>query len=164
MYTRSRLWNIGVPGQVSDCYIFSRNIFFRNLNLSATLSTRKQPSRFIAKPSTSSELIKLFVLPDTAKIRKYAVGAVLRDINLNKEAYDSFIDLQDKLHQNLCRKRSLVAIGTHDLDTIKPPFYYNAKPPTDIKFKPLNQDREMTGVELMEFYSVSCVFIALEQW
>lgn len=25
---------------------------------------------------------------------------------------------QDKLHQNICRKRTLVAIGTHDLDTI----------------------------------------------
>jgi phenylalanyl-tRNA synthetase beta subunit len=27
--------------------------------------------------------------------------------------------LQDKLHQNLCRQRTLVAIGTHDLATIK---------------------------------------------
>ena len=38
--------------------------------------------------------------------------------------YDSFIDLQDKLHQNLARKRTLVAIGTHDLDKIKGPFRY----------------------------------------
>jgi hypothetical protein len=26
---------------------------------------------------------------------------------------------QDKLHENICRKRTLVAIGTHDLDTIQ---------------------------------------------
>lgn len=41
---------------------------------------------------------------------------------MSQAAYDSFIDLQDKLHQNLCRGRKLVAIGTHDLDTIKGPF------------------------------------------
>lgn len=38
---------------------------------------------------------------------------------------NSFIDLQDKLHQNICRRRTLVAIGTHDLDTIQGPFTYN---------------------------------------
>ena len=39
----------------------------------------------------------------------------------------------------LYRKRSLVAIGTHDLDTIEGPFTYEALPPSQIKFKPLNQ-------------------------
>ena len=68
--------------------------------------------------------------------------------------YDSFIDLQDKLHQNIARKRSLVAIGTHDLDTIKGPFKYMAKPPDQIKFKPLNQIKEFTAPQLMDMYSV----------
>lgn len=88
------------------------------------------------------------------KIRQYAVAAVLRGVTLNKDAYNSFIDLQDKLHQNICRKRSLVAIGTHDLDTIQGPFTYDALPPKDIKFKPLNQDKVYNAVELMELYSV----------
>ncbi len=69
-------------------------------------------------------------------------------------SYDSFIDLQDKLHQNLARKRTLVAIGTHDLDTLKGPFKYVAKPPSQIKFQPLNQTKEYTAAELMELYSV----------
>ena len=63
--------------------------------------------------------------------------------------------LQDKLHQNICRKRTLVAIGTHDLDTIQGPFVYDALPPNEIKFKALNQSKEMTAPELMELYSVS---------
>ena len=67
---------------------------------------------------------------------------------------NSFIDLQDKLHQNICRKRSLVAIGTHDLDTIEGPFLYDARPPKEIKFKPLNQTKEYNGEEIMELYSV----------
>ncbi|KAF3848114.1 hypothetical protein F7725_021142 [Dissostichus mawsoni] len=40
------------------------------------------------------------------------------NITFTQERYDSFIELQEKLHQNICRKRSLVAIGTHDLDTV----------------------------------------------
>jgi len=46
----------------------------------------------------------------------------------------------------------LVAIGTHDLDTIKGPFTYEALPPDEFKFKPLNQQKEMNGTEMMEFY------------
>lgn len=91
----------------------------------------------------------------TARIRPYCTGAVLRNVKFTKESYDSFIALQDKLHQNLARQRSLVAIGTHDLDTIQGPFSYEALPPEEIQFAPLNQTRSMTAVELMKFYEVS---------
>lgn len=37
------------------------------------------------------------------------------------------------------RRRALVSMGTHDLDTVKGPFTYEALPPDQIKFKPLNQ-------------------------
>lgn len=87
-------------------------------------------------------------------MRPYVSGAILRNIKFTQERYDSFIALQDKLHQNLARQRTLVAIGTHDLDTIQGPFTYEALPPKDIKFAPLNQSKEMNGEELMEFYEV----------
>merc|ERR1719203_132044 len=89
----------------------------------------------------------------TAQIRPFVVGAVLRGVTFDKDRYDSFIELQDKLHQNICRKRTLVAIGTHDLSTLKPPFTYEALPPKDIKFVPLNQTEMMDGNRLMEAYS-----------
>ena len=47
-----------------------------------------------------------------------------------------------------------MAIGTHDLDTLQGPFTYTALPPAEIKFKPLNQAKEMTGPELMAHYTV----------
>uniref|UniRef100_A0AAG5CWK2 Phenylalanine--tRNA ligase beta subunit n=1 Tax=Anopheles atroparvus TaxID=41427 RepID=A0AAG5CWK2_ANOAO len=96
---------------------------------------------------------RLIITKSTAQIRPFAVAAVLRNITFTKDSYDSFIDLQDKLHQNICRKRTLVAIGTHDLDTLKGPFTYDAKPPKEISFVPLNQEKAMTAEELMEFYS-----------
>jgi phenylalanyl-tRNA synthetase beta chain len=46
----------------------------------------------------------------------------------------------------------LVAIGTHDLDKVEAPFFYKATAPTDFKFIPLNQTKEMNGKEMMEFY------------
>jgi phenylalanyl-tRNA synthetase beta chain len=79
-------------------------------------------------------------------------GAILRNIKFDQARYASFIALQDKLHQNLARQRTLVSIGTHDLDTVKGPFTYEALPPKDIKFTPLNQTQEMDGEELMNFY------------
>jgi len=60
---------------------------------------------------------------------------------------------QDKLHHNIGRRRTLVSIGTHDLDTIQGPFIYDAKPPEDIKFVALNQEKEYTASQLMGLYS-----------
>ncbi|KAF7154586.1 hypothetical protein RHSIM_Rhsim01G0138800 [Rhododendron simsii] len=72
----------------------------------------------------SESMLKMHVKPETSLIRPYVVCAVLRGITFDEERYNSFIDLQDRLHQNICRRRTLVAIGTHDLDTIDGPFTY----------------------------------------
>lgn len=106
--------------------------------------------RHITPPQ--GQLQTITVHPDTAEVRPYVSGAILRNIKFTQESYDSFIALQDKLHANLARNRTLVSVGTHDLDTIQGPFTYEALPPKDIKFTPLNKDKEMDGEELMEFY------------
>ncbi|KAK1899422.1 Phenylalanine--tRNA ligase beta subunit [Dissostichus eleginoides] len=100
----------------------------------------------------SGEPQKLIITEETVAVRPHAVAAVLRNITFTQERYDSFIELQEKLHQNICRKRSLVAIGTHDLDTVSGPFTYTAKPPAEISFKPLNQTKEYTATQLMSLY------------
>ncbi|CAG8638736.1 2569_t:CDS:2, partial [Scutellospora calospora] len=101
----------------------------------------------------ADEQVQILIKPETARIRPYVVGAVLRNIKFTERNYNNFIDLQDKLHNNICRKRTLVAIGTHDFDTIKGPFTYEALPPKEIKFAPLNQTKELDGEELMNFYT-----------
>ncbi|BBN19081.1 phenylalanyl-tRNA synthetase beta chain [Marchantia polymorpha subsp. ruderalis] len=101
---------------------------------------------------SSRAMLKMTVKPETSLIRPFVVCAVLRGITFTQARYNSFIDLQDKLHQNLCRKRTLVAIGTHDLDTLEGPFTYEALPPSEIKFVPLKQTKEFSAQELMEFY------------
>uniref|UniRef100_A0A8C6VRK9 Phenylalanine--tRNA ligase beta subunit n=1 Tax=Nothobranchius furzeri TaxID=105023 RepID=A0A8C6VRK9_NOTFU len=100
----------------------------------------------------SGDRQRLIITKETAAVRPHAVAAVLRNITFTQERYDSFIELQEKLHQNICRKRSLVAIGTHDLDTISGPFTFTAKRPGDISFRPLNQTKEYTATQLMSLY------------
>ena len=94
----------------------------------------------------------MVVKPSAMLVRPFVVCAVLRGMKFNRERYDSFIDLQDKLHQNICRRRSLVAIGTHDLGKIKGPFTYEAQLPEEIEFVPLKQEKSFNARDLMEFY------------
>nr|XP_034587096.1 phenylalanine--tRNA ligase beta subunit, cytoplasmic isoform X2 [Setaria viridis] len=97
-------------------------------------------------------MLQMHVKPQTSQIRPHIVCAVLRGVTFDEARYNSFIDLQDKLHQNICRKRTLVAIGTHDLDTLQAPFSYEALPPHEINFVPLKQEESFRADKLMEFY------------
>ncbi|XWX01033.1 hypothetical protein V2A60_009058 [Cordyceps javanica] len=121
------------------------------LNLNIFLGRTQPPNFRLNEPKDADQQV-ITVHPDTLKVRPYVAGAVLRNIKFTQDRYDSFIALQDKLHQNLARNRTLVSMGTHDLDTVKGPFTYEALPPKDIKFKPLNQTKEMNAEELMTFY------------
>ncbi|CZS93586.1 hypothetical protein WAI453_001125 [Rhynchosporium graminicola] len=121
------------------------------LMLNIFRETTPLPNYRLVAPS-SGKIQTITVHPDTLKVRPYVSAAILRNVKFTQEAYDSFISLQDKLHQNLARNRTLVAIGTHDLDTVQGPFTYEALPPKDIKFKPLNQTKEMNAEEMMQFY------------
>ncbi|KAG5648942.1 hypothetical protein DXG03_000291 [Asterophora parasitica] len=103
-------------------------------------------------PGGEADLLTVTVDPEVKKVRPLFAGAILRNVKFTPRSYASFIDLQDKLHQNLCRRRQLVAIGTHDLDTLEAPFRYEAKAPKDIKFVPLNKDKAYNAEELMTVY------------
>ena len=90
----------------------------------------------------------------TAAIRPVVVCAILRDVTFTPTSYKSFIDLQEHLHRNICRRRTLVAIGTHDLDTLQGPFRYKAAAPESIQFSPLTSEdgRVFNAKELLDFY------------
>jgi phenylalanyl-tRNA synthetase beta chain len=102
----------------------------------------------------------LKITKDAEPVRKFMVCAILRDIDFTARPglFRDFLNLQDKLHTNICRKRKLVSIGTHDLDKIQGPFSYGAEVPTDIKFVPLQRNwmgddikgKSMNAKELFE--------------
>ncbi|KAI1129325.1 phenylalanyl-tRNA synthetase [Nemania abortiva] len=135
---------IEVPANRSDL------LCFEGLARSLNIFRGKEPAptyRVLDIPEDQMQCIT--VAKETADIRPFIAGAILRGVRFTQASYDSFIGLQDKLHQNLARQRTLVAIGTHDLDTVQGPFSYEARTPENIRFKPLNQKKDMDGNEMM---------------
>jgi phenylalanyl-tRNA synthetase beta chain len=123
----------------------------------------KRVEPVVSKSSKALDFLRLKKAPtrqmitvqaSTSPIRPFVVCAVLRGVKFDKRSYKSFIDLQEKLHQNICRKRTYVAIGTHDLDTLKGPFRYRAIKPEEINFVPLTEDngKSYNAKQLMNFY------------
>ncbi|KDN51100.1 hypothetical protein RSAG8_00729, partial [Rhizoctonia solani AG-8 WAC10335] len=117
------------------------------------LGKEKAPEYKLVHPAGGVDnYLTVTIKPETAQIRPYFACAILRNIKFTERSYASFIDLQEKLHQNIARKRVLVAIGTHDLDTLKPPVTYEALPPDQIKFTALGKTEEKRADELVEIY------------
>jgi phenylalanyl-tRNA synthetase beta chain len=93
---------------------------------------------------------QLIVEPSVDEVRPIGLAAILRGINFTDDSLRAFMELQDKLHNNICRGRKLVSMGTHDLDTVTGPFYYRALAKKDINFVPLNRTEPVDGDGLMK--------------
>ena len=108
----------------------------------------KAPTHTLSEPAVRQQMI---VKASTQQIRPFVVCAIMRDVTFDADSYASFLDLQDKLHMNICRRRTLVAIGTHNLDAVEGPFTYEALPPKDINFIPLFEERTYEAKEYMDY-------------
>jgi phenylalanyl-tRNA synthetase beta chain len=87
--------------------------------------------------------IEFWIDPNTRDVRPFAVGGVIRDVELDDALLRSLVDLQERLHTTTGRKRKKVAIGIHDLDKVHPPFRYKAVKPHEARFVPLGKAQEM---------------------
>ncbi|ELU35964.1 hypothetical protein AG1IA_10006 [Rhizoctonia solani AG-1 IA] len=71
------------------------------------LGKEKAPEYKLVSPKGGiDDYLTVTIKPETAQIRPYFAGAILRNVKFTPRSYASFIDLQDKLHQNIARKRS----------------------------------------------------------
>lgn len=93
--------------------------------------------------------ISCSVDPELADIRPVLGAAVIRGVEFDDESIQSIMSLQESLHWAVGRGRSKVAIGIHDLDTVRPPFRYIASPRSRA-FVPLDYSEEMTMEEILE--------------
>ncbi|PIN91666.1 phenylalanine--tRNA ligase subunit beta [Candidatus Pacearchaeota archaeon CG10_big_fil_rev_8_21_14_0_10_31_9] len=83
-------------------------------------------------------------------VRPYTVCAVVKNLKFDDEKIKEIIDIQEKLHLTLGRKRKKAAIGIYPMEKIKLPINYGAKNPKDIKFIPLDETREMDGTQILQ--------------
>lgn len=93
--------------------------------------------------------IQFTVDPHLADIRPVLGAAVIRGVKFDDESIQSIMSLQESLHWAVGRGRSKVAIGIHDLDTVRPPFHYIASPKSRA-FVPLDYTESMTMDEILE--------------
>lgn len=84
------------------------------------------------------------------KVRPYTACAIVKDLKLNDESIKEIIQLQEKLHITYGRNRKKVAIGIYPLDKIEFPIKFLALDKEKIKFQPLESEKEMTAMEILE--------------
>ncbi|MFB6192912.1 MAG: phenylalanine--tRNA ligase subunit beta [Candidatus Nanohaloarchaea archaeon] len=84
------------------------------------------------------------------EVRPYIGAAVVRNLELNEKVINGLIQLQEKMHETMGRRRDKLAIGLHDLSAVDAPFTYKAVEPGQVSFKPLEYDKHMQLGEILE--------------
>ncbi|WP_414468821.1 phenylalanine--tRNA ligase subunit beta [Methanobacterium sp. ACI-7] len=83
-------------------------------------------------------------------IRPYISFGIIENVDLRGDKLKQIMDFQEDLHWVIGRDRKKVAIGIHNLDVIKAPFYYKAADPDNDSFVPLEMDDEMNLRQILE--------------
>jgi len=89
----------------------------------------------------------------TKDIRPFTACAVVKGLNLDSEKIKEIIDIQEKLHITIGRKRKKLAIGIYPLDKISFPIVFKSLEPDKIRFQPLDSQKEMSGLEILQRHS-----------
>ena len=92
----------------------------------------------------------VYIDKSVEKIRPFTSCAIVKNLEFNDEKIKEIIDIQEKLHFTLGRKRKKLAIGIYPLEKISLPITYEALEPDKIKFQPLESNKIMHGLEILQ--------------
>jgi len=95
---------------------------------------------------------KVIIDPSVKTIRPYTVCAIVKGLKFDDDKIKEIIDIQEKLHFTLGRKRKKFGIGIYPLEKIKLPITFKALEPDKIKFVPLEMNKEMSGLQILQRY------------
>lgn len=101
--------------------------------------------RYKTKPSK----ITVEVDPSVEAIRPFIAAGVVSNVKMTDDIVASMMQVQEKLHASLGRKRDKASIGIYDLKTIAPTVIYTTTTPEGIRFLPLDFSRELTPAEIL---------------
>ena len=101
----------------------------------------------INKPEKNYDVI---IDSSVKNIRPYTTCAIAKGIQFNDEKIKELVEMQEKLHMTIGRKRKKIAIGIYPLEKIKLPITFKAIEPDKIKFIPLEMNRELSGLEILQ--------------
>ncbi|MBI5001373.1 MAG: phenylalanine--tRNA ligase subunit beta [Euryarchaeota archaeon] len=94
--------------------------------------------------------IDVKVDPSVNDVRPFIVCGVVKNVGVSDPLIRSLMDLQEKLHLTLGRKRRKVAIGVHDMARLKAPFVYRGAAPDEVRFVPLGKSEAMSLHEILQ--------------
>ncbi|MFD1586747.1 phenylalanine--tRNA ligase subunit beta [Halorientalis brevis] len=114
--------------------------------------------RGVYVPNTNSAEWSIHV-EDVPDERPYVTGAIVRGLDMDEEALESLIQVQEKLHATMGRQRAKGAIGVHDLTMLKgedlgdedsrKSVTYTGIDPEGDTMVPLEGDAELTLAEVL---------------
>ncbi|CAG2112793.1 unnamed protein product [Medioppia subpectinata] len=100
-------------------------------------------------PVQNDEWFKATTTPAVHELRKIVV-CLVRGVDLSRDGtIKNFLALQTGLHAGICGQRQHATIATHDLAKVMGrQIHFDVRPPTKIRFQPLNRAKDMTAQEL----------------
>jgi phenylalanyl-tRNA synthetase beta chain len=102
------------------------------------------------KYSVKKSDYKVFVDPSVSKVRPHTVCAVVKGLEFDDQRIRDVVLLQEKLLGTLGRRVKRFGIGVYPLHAIKFPINFTTMKPTDIKYRPLGHENEMTADQILE--------------
>lgn len=84
------------------------------------------------------------------EIRPFTACAIVRGIKFDDSKIKEIIEMQEKLHATIGRNRKKLAIGIYPLEKITLPIKFEARKPTEIKFRPLEMSSELNGLQILQ--------------
>lgn len=103
----------------------------------------------LKKYDATASGITLVVDKSVENVRPYIVAGYVENVVVDDTLIKSLMEVQEKLHLTLGRKRKKLAIGIHDARDIRPPFIYKAVAPREIEFIPLGHFEEMNLEDIL---------------
>lgn len=101
----------------------------------------------INKPEKNFEVI---IDKSVKGIRPFTACAIVKGIKFDDEKIKEVIDIQEKLHVTVGRNRKKIAIGIYPLEKITLPIRFEARNAKEIKFIPLEMDKELNGLQILQ--------------
>ena len=120
---------------------------FKRSFLSFLGKTKGLKKYVINKPEKN---YKVIIESSVKEVRPFTSCAIVKGLKLDNTKIKELIEIQEKLHTTIGRKRKKLAIGIYPLEKIKLPITYKALEPDKIKFMPLETNKEMSGLEILQ--------------
>ncbi len=145
---------LGIPIEDKEDNIYHLEITPNRPDLLSSEGLIRQLNQFFtlsSKQYKAQEKIGSAILDENIKgVREFVSFAYIKNISLDDDKIAELMQLQEKIHDTLGRKRKKAAVGIHDASKIKFPLsVFSVDINSDQKFIPLAKTQEMTIKQIL---------------